>query len=140
MRDSAPNLSEARIPLVPMRDLVLFPHMISRIFVARDKSRQTVERAISSDQPILIVAQRHGKDDYPDTLEAFHSVGVIASVVDRQTQVDGALKATVRGLKRTKLIRLIKGEYLAAEIAPIEEQRGQSKEAVALSSAVLDSY
>ncbi|MFS2150679.1 LON peptidase substrate-binding domain-containing protein [Rhizobium sp. Rhizsp42] len=140
MRESAPTLYEAGIPLIPMRDLVLFPHMISRIFVARDKSRQAVERAISSGQPILIVAQRHGKDDYPDTLEALHSVGVMASVIDRQTQVDGTLKVTVRGLKRTRLIRLFDGECLAAEIAPIEEQRGQSKEAAALSSAVLDRY
>lgn len=132
--------SETGIPVVPMRDLVLFPHMISRIFVAREKSRHAVERSLSGDQRILIVTQRNGKDGSPDNLEALYSVGVIANLIDRQTQVDGTLKVTVRGLERTGLIRLIDGPCLTAEIVPIEEHRGHSAEAAALSSAVLDSY
>lgn len=140
VEDNASPPPGACIPLVPMRDLFLFPHMISRIFVAREKSRQAVERALTGDQRILVVAQRHGGADYPDTLDALHPVGVIANVLDRQTQVDGTLKVTVRGLHRTGLSRLIDERYLSAEVAPIEEQRGDSKEAAALSSAVLNSY
>ncbi|NTI26845.1 endopeptidase La (plasmid) [Rhizobium rhizogenes] len=128
------------IPVLPMRDLVLFPHMISRVFVAREKTRQAVERAIVGDQRILIVAERNGGDVYPHTLESLHPVGVIANVIDRQTQVDGTLKVTVRGLQRTGIVRLTDGEFVAAEVAPIEEQGGQSKEAAALSSRVLDAY
>lgn len=67
-------------------------------------------------------------------------MGVIANVVDRQRQVDGALKVTVCGLQRTGIVRLTDGEFLAAEAAPIEEQSGQSTEAATLSSAVLDAY
>jgi len=129
----------AEFPLVPMRDMVLFPHMISRIFVAREKTRQAVERALVADRRVLVVAQRHGSDDRPSTMEALYPVGVIANVVDRQTQVDGALKVTVCGLQRADIVR-ISGEFLAAEVRAIGEQGGQSVEAAALSSAVLDAY
>jgi ATP-dependent Lon protease len=61
-------------------------------------------------------------------------------VVDRQTQVDGALKVTVCGLQRTCIVRLTNGDFLAAEVAPIAEQGGPSTEAAALSSLVLDAY
>lgn len=130
----------AGIPIVPMRDLVLFPHMISRIFVAREKTRQAVERAIVSDQRVLVVAQRNGGDDHPSTLEALHPMGVIANVIDRQTQVDGALKVTVRGLQRTGIVRLTDDGFLAAEVTPIDDECAQSTETAALSSAVLDAY
>ncbi|WP_257625685.1 LON peptidase substrate-binding domain-containing protein [Rhizobium sp. L51/94] len=130
----------ADIPIVPMRDMVLFPHMISRIFVARDKTRQAVEHALNGHRRVVVVAQRRDADDRPSTLDALYPVGVIAKVVDRQTQVDGALKVTVCGLQRIGIVRLTDGEFLAAEVAPIEEEGGQSKEAAALSNAVLNAY
>ncbi|WP_272878899.1 LON peptidase substrate-binding domain-containing protein [Agrobacterium tumefaciens] len=130
----------ADIPIVPMRDMVLFPHMISRIFVARDRTRQAVEHALVGDRRVVVVAQKNGGEDRPSSLGALHSVGVIANVVDCQTQVDRSLKVTICGLQRTRIVRVMDGGFLAAEAAPIEEQRGQSKEAVALSSAVLDEY
>ncbi len=130
----------AGIPIVPMRDLVLFPHMISRIFVAREKTRQAVERAIVGDQRVLVVAQRNGSDDHPSTLRALNPVGVIANVIDCQTQVDGTLKVTVRGLQRTGIVRLTDDGFLAAEVTPIDDERGQSTEAATLSRAVLDAY
>ena len=128
------------IPIVPMRDMVLFPHMISRIFVARHKTRQAVEHALVGDRRVVVIAQRHSADDRPITLDALHPVGVVANVVDRQTQADGTLKVTVCGLQRTGIVRLTDGEFLAAEVTPIEEQGGQSKEAAALSNGVLDAY
>ncbi len=120
-----------------MRDMVLFPHMISRIFVARDKSRQAVEHALASGRRVIVVAQRSGTDDRPSAADALHSVVVIANVVDRP-QVDGALKVTVCGLQRTGIIRITDGEFVAAEVKAIGAQGSQSKEAADLSSAVLD--
>jgi len=137
---NSPTSTEEKIPLVPMRDMVLFPHMVSRIFVARDKTRQAVEHALAGDRRVVVVAQRSGIDDRPSTADALHSVGVIANVVDRQTQVDGALKVTVCGLQRTGIVRVTDGEFLAAEVKVIEEQGRQSKEAGALSNAVLNVY
>lgn len=128
------------IPVLPMRNLVLYPHMISRVFVAREKTRHAVEFAIAKDQRILIVAERNSGAVYPNSLEALYRVGVLANVIDRQTQVDGTLKVTIRGLQRTRIIRLSDGEFLAAQVAPIKEQGGQSREAAALTSMVLDAY
>ena len=67
-------------------------------------------------------------------------MGVTASVINRQTQVDGVLKVSISGLQRTAIVRLLNDGFLAAEVAPIEEARGRSAEAVALSRAVLAAY
>jgi ATP-dependent Lon protease len=128
------------IPIFPMRDLVLFPQMITPIFVGRDRTRRAVERAMGGDHRVLVVAQRRGADNDPNTLESLYPVGVTASVINRQTQVDGILKVSVSGLQRTAIIRLINDEFLSAEVEPIEERRSESPEAATLSRAVLDAY
>jgi ATP-dependent Lon protease len=134
------SLMQTEVPIFPMRDLVLFPQTITPIFVARDKTRRAVERAMAGDRRVLVVAQKHGADDDPSTLQSLHPVGVMASVINSQTQMDGVLKVTVSGLQRMAITRLIDGECLAAETSPIEEQRGQSEEAASLSRMVLDAY
>jgi uncharacterized protein len=128
------------IPIIPMRDLVLFPQMITPIFVGRDRTRGAVECAMAGDHRVLVVAQRRGADDDPNTLESLYPVGVTASVINRQTQVDGILKVSVSGLQRTAIVRLINDEFLSAEVVPIEERRSGSPEAANLSRAVLDAY
>jgi ATP-dependent Lon protease len=75
-----------------MRDLLLFPQMITPIFVGRDKTRRAVECAMAGDHRVLVVAQRRGTDNDPNTLESLYPLGVTASVINRQTQVDGVLK------------------------------------------------
>jgi ATP-dependent Lon protease len=130
----------AGIPVITMQDLVLFPQMTLSIFVGRDDTRRGVEFAMATDRRVLVVAQRHNVENDPNTLESLYPVGVIASVINRQTQVDGVLKVSISGLARTGIVRLIRDEFLAAEVAPIEEERGQSAEAATLSRAVLDAY
>jgi ATP-dependent Lon protease len=128
------------IPIIPMRDLVLFPQMITPIFVGRDKTRRAVECALAGDHRVLVVAQRRGPDNDPNTLESLYPVGVTASVINRQTQVDGILKVAVSGLQRTAIVRLVNDEFLSADVVPIEERRSESPEAATLSHAVLDAY
>jgi uncharacterized protein len=129
----------ARIPIVAMRDLVVFPHMITPIFVGRPTTRRAVDYAMAGDRRVLVVAQRRAADDHP-TFESLYSVGVTAGVISCQTQVDGTLKVFVSGLQRTAIVRLIDDEFMAAEVSPIEEDRSQSAEAVTLSRAVIDAY
>jgi uncharacterized protein len=123
-----------------MQDLVLFPHMTLSIFVGRDDTRRGVEFAMAGDRRVLVVAQRRNIENDPNTLETLFPVGVIASAINRQTQVDGVLKVSLSGLQRTAIVRLLNDEFPAAEVAPIKEERGQSAEAAALSRAVLDAY
>jgi ATP-dependent Lon protease len=134
-----PSKAGPGVPIVPIRDIVLFPQMILPIFVGRDKTRRAMDCAMARNCPVLVVAQRRPADDDP-TLDALYPVGLTASVINRQTQADGVLKVFVSGLERTAITRLIHDEFLTAEIKPIEETRGQSPEAATLSSAVLHAY
>ena len=128
------------IPVISMRDLVLFPQMILSIFVGRPDTQRAVEFALAGDRRVLVVAQRRDIDNDPNTLESLYAVGVTASVINRQTQVDGVFKVSISGLQRTAIVRLVNDDFLAAEVAPITEARGHSAEAVALSRAVLEAY
>lgn len=139
-RATPAGLAQADMPIIPMRDLVLFPQMIVPVFVARDRTRRAVEQAMAGDRRVLVVAQKNGADNDPGSLESLHSVGVTADVINSQTQADGVLKVSVSGLQRAAVRRLTVGEFLAAEIEPIEERRGHSEEAAALSHAVFDAY
>ena len=127
------------VPIVPMRDLVLFPQMIAPIFVGRDKTKRAIERALATDRRILVLTQRRSADDDP-ALDALYSVGVIADVVNCVKLADGTQKLVVSGLERAAVVRPIEQEFLAAEIAQREERRSQTAEAVALSGAVIDAY
>ncbi|XSC45081.1 LON peptidase substrate-binding domain-containing protein [Bradyrhizobium sp. RDT10] len=129
----------AVVPIVPMRDLVLFPQMIAPIFVGRDKTKRAIERALATDRRVLVLTQRRSADDDP-ALDALYSVGVTASVVNCSTLPDGTLKVFVSGLERTAVVRPIEEEFLAAEIAPREESRSRTAETAALSGAVIDAY
>jgi uncharacterized protein len=127
------------VPVVPMRDLVLFPQMIVPIFVGRDKTKRAIERALATDRRVLVLTQRRSADDDP-ALDALYSVGVTASVVNCVTLADETLKIVVSGLERAVVVRPIEEEFLVAEIAPYGEGASQTAETVALSGAVIDAY
>jgi ATP-dependent Lon protease len=136
-----PSISaRAGIPVIAMQDLVLFPQMTLSIFVGREDTRRAVEFALAGDRRVLMVAQKRDVENDPNTLESLYPVGVSASVINRQTQVDGVLKVSLSGLQRTAIIRLTNDDFLTAEVAPINEDRGQSAEAASLSRAVLEAY
>jgi ATP-dependent Lon protease len=127
------------MPIVPLRDLVLFPQMVVPLFVGREKTKRVIEHAMATDRRFLVLTQRRAGDDDP-ALDALYSVGVIAGVINCVTLPDGTLKLVVSGLERTAVVRPVEEEFLAAEIASVEESRGQTAEAVVLSRAVLDAY
>ena len=127
------------LPIIPMRDLVLFPQMVVPIFVGRDKTRRAIERALTTNRRVLLVTQRRAADDDP-ALDALYAVGVTAGVVNCVALPDGTLKLVVSGLERTRITNPVEEEFLAAKAEPIEESRGETAEAVILSRVVLDAY
>ncbi|SHL59785.1 LON peptidase substrate-binding domain-containing protein [Bradyrhizobium lablabi] len=127
------------VPVLAIRDLVFFPKMVAPVFVAREKTRRAIERALATDRRIIVVAQRRSTDDDP-ALDALYPVGVSAGIVSCVTIVDGTLKLMLSGLARMSVLRPVEENFLAAEVAPIEETRGQAVEAAALARAVLDAY
>jgi ATP-dependent Lon protease len=131
--------AEAVVPIVPMRDLVLFPQMVAPIFVGRDKTKRAIERALAADRRVLMLTQRSSADDDP-VLDALYPIGVTAGLINCVRLTDGTLKLVVSGLERAAVARPGTEEFLAAEIAPVGQTRGETLEAIALSRAVLDAY
>jgi uncharacterized protein len=127
------------LPSVPLRDIVLFPRMIVPLFVGRDISKRALECSMGRDKRIFAIAQRRAGDDNP-VRDALYRVGVIASVIDLTNLADGTIRLIVKGLKRATVLHLVEGLFLQAEIAPIEESRGQDREAFALVPAVLENF
>jgi len=129
----------AGTPIVPMRDLVVFPQMVAPIFVGREKTRRAIERAVATDGRILVVTQRRAIDDDP-ALGDLYPVGVMASVIHNTTLLDGTLKLFISGHDRSVIVRPIEQAFLAAEVAALEQSRGHGAEAVVLFRAVLEAY
>lgn len=127
------------VPAIPLRDIVLFPHMHIPIFVARDGSRRALERALASDKRIFTITQKRANDDQP-TADGLYRIGVTATVEHQLTLPNGTLKVFVQAIQRSTALRFLDGEFLAAEIGPLEERHGAGADALALSRRVLEAY
>lgn len=129
----------AVVPILALRDFVLFPQMVVPIFVGREKTKRAIARATATGGRILVVTQKRAADDDP-AWDALYSVGVTASVIHNVTLLDGTFKLFVSGIERAAVVRPVEEEFLVAEAAPVEETGGQTVEAAALFDAVLEAY
>jgi ATP-dependent Lon protease len=129
--------AQNQLPTLPVRDIVVFPHLNVPLFAGRAKTISAVERAMAEDRRILVVTQRRPGDDNP-TAADIYGVGLTASVTDLIRLNDGTIKLMVKTLTRATIVRLVEDPFLTAEIAPFDESRGQDEEAIALSRAVLE--
>jgi ATP-dependent Lon protease len=127
------------VPMLPLRDIVFFPHMAAPLFLGRDKSRRALEHALASDGRLLVVTQRRSGDDDPGP-DALYHAGVAVSVIQHLVMGDGSVKLLVQGLERAAVARFIEGQFWSAEVAPIEEPRGGTPEAAELAHAALQAY
>src|SRR5919106_3287292 len=91
-------------PVLPLRDIVVFPHMIVPLFVGRKKSMLALEEVMRSDTFILLATQKNASDDDPST-EAIYEVGTLASVLQLLKLPDGTVKVLVEGAARAKVQR-----------------------------------
>jgi uncharacterized protein len=129
----------AGLPVVPLRDIVLFPHMIVPLYVGRATTKQAVQRAVAADKRVLAVTQRLAADDNP-TRDALYDVGATASVIDVAPRADGSLRLIVSCLERAAIGHFTEGPFLAAEIKPVEALRSRDAAALMLSRAVLERF
>ena len=127
------------IPVAPMRDVVFFPQLISPIFVGREKTRRAIESAASSGGRLLVVTQKRPDDDDPD-FDALHSVGVIADIIHRVETPQGNLRVKVSCSERAAIVRPIDGDFLAAEVATIEETRALDADAFMRTREIFEAY
>ena len=128
------------LPILPLRDIVVFPHRIVPLFVGREKSVAALESAMAADKELFLVAQLDPGEDDPDR-DAMYDLGVIATAMQLLKLPDGTVRVLVEGVKRARLVNLVPRDgYTAAEIEEVEEDGNGGPEAQALMRSVIDQF
>jgi len=128
------------LPVLPLRDIVVFPHMIVPLFVGRDKSVAALESAMAADKSIFLVSQLDPAEDDPDR-EALYELGVVATVLQLLKLPDGTVRVLVEGRQRATLKALRQeGTHLSAEIEEVAEVEPEGAEVQALMRSVVEQF
>jgi len=127
-------------PVLPLRDIVVFPYMIVPLFVGREKSIAALEEVMNADKQILLVAQKDASEDEPGT-DGIYEMGTLASVLQLLKLPDGTVKVLVEGAERARVTRYTSNEaYFEAEIERVEEEKGPDDEVEALARTVISQF
>ncbi len=120
------------LPLLPLRDIVVFPSMVVPLFVGRDRSVNALEKAMASDKKIFLAAQRKAKTDNPGESDIYR-VGTVANILQILRLPDGTVKVLVEGEHRCKVLNFITNpDYFHAQLELLEELNDDSVEVEAL--------
>ncbi|WP_443971554.1 endopeptidase La [Sphingobium sp. CR28] len=131
---------DLNLPLLPLRDIVVFPQMIVPLFVGRDKSVSALEKAMEGDNDIFLVAQLDPSEDDPDR-DALYDMGVIATIVQMLKLPDGTVRVLVEGKKRGTLVSVEEAEgHLVAAVRPQEDVDAGGAEVEAMMRSVADQF
>jgi ATP-dependent Lon protease len=135
-KSTAPEL----FPVLPLRDIVVFPYMIVPLFVGREKSIAALEEVMRTDKQILLVAQKNASDDEPAT-DGIYTMGTLASVLQLLKLPDGTVKVLVEGTVRAAIRRYTdNANYFEAEIERVAETTGAEDEIEALARSVVSQF
>jgi len=131
------------LPMLPLRDVVVFPHMVIPLFVGRPKSIKALESAMSSDRRIMLVAQKTAAKDEPDAGDMF-DVGCVSTILQMLKLPDGTVKVLVEGQQRAQVQAIVDGEaHFVASVTPVDpasEQAESGSETEALRRAVMQQF
>ncbi len=128
------------LPLLPLRDVVVYPHMVIPLFVGREKSVLALEKAMAEDKQILLVAQRDAAEDDPKA-ERLYKVGTVSSVLQMLKLPDGTVKVLVEGSERVKIRQVHQQEgYFVAGFEPIALSEVPEREADALMRSLISQF
>ena len=126
--------------VLPLRDIVVFPHMIVPLFVGREKSIRALEEAVRSDRHILLATQINASDDDPAT-DAIYTIGTLASVLQLLKLPDGTVKVLVEGAGRAQIEEFVRSdEYYEARALTLDDDLGDRVEAEALARSVISEF
>ena len=127
-------------PVLPLRDIVVFPHMIVPLFVGREKSVRALEDVMKDEKQILLVAQKNAAQDEPDVDEIYR-VGTVSTVLQLLKLPDGTVKVLVEGGQRARICGFTDREdFFEADAEPIEESVGEQQEVDALARTVIGQF
>ncbi len=128
------------LPVLPLRDIVVFPHMIVPLFVGREKSVRALEAVMKEDKQILLVAQKNAAQDDPTT-DDIYRVGTVSTILQLLKLPDGTVKVLVEGVRRARITGFKETEaFFEAAVLPIEERLGDEKELEALGRTVVSQF
>lgn len=129
------------LPLLPLRDVVVFPHMVIPLFVGRPKSIKALEAAMAAERRIMLVAQKAAAKDEPSVTDMFE-VGCVSTILQMLKLPDGTVKVLVEGQQRAKVDGIEDGEsHFTAHVTPIEVQAAEAgSEVEALRRAVMQQF
>ncbi|MCB1528532.1 MAG: LON peptidase substrate-binding domain-containing protein, partial [Hyphomicrobiaceae bacterium] len=127
-------------PVLPLRDIVVFPYMIVPLFVGREKSIAALEEVMSSDKHILLTAQKNAGDDDPAN-DAIYEMGTLASVLQLLKLPDGTVKVLVEGTQRARIKEYTDNQdYFEASIERVDEDMGSKTELEALARSAVSQF
>ncbi len=128
------------IPVLPLRDIVVFPHMVVPLFVGREKSVQALDEVMKGDKQILLATQKNSSDDDPDA-DAIYEIGVLANVLQLLKLPDGTVKVLVEGKSRARIKRFTSTDhYYEAEAYVLEASLSEGPDTEALVRAVSEQF
>ena len=128
------------LPILPLRDIVVFPQRIVPLFVGREKSVAALEAAMTADKELFLVAQLDPGEDDPDR-DALYDLGVIATAMQLLKLPDGTVRVLVEGVKRARLTGLVvRDGYTAAEVEEVDDEGADGPEIQALMRSVIDQF
>lgn len=126
-------------PLLPLRDVVVFPHMVVPLFVGREKSIAALEAAMASDKAIVLVAQRDSSVDDP-VFPDLYSIGTLASVLQLLRLPDGTVKVLVEGRSRVRLLETTEKDCVRAAVDLLADDEPGERESAIMARALLDEF
>ena len=137
---NAKRTQQRTLPVLPLRDVVVFPYMVMPLFVGRAKSISALDEAMNESKQLLLVSQKQADLEEP-TVDDVFDVGTIANIIQLLKLPDGTVKVLVEGQQRAKINQLNDGEdHFSAEVTPIETTFGDEKELDVVKAAVLNEF
>ena len=128
------------IPVLPLRDVVVYPHMVIPLFVGRDKSIQALEYAMEKDKQILLVAQKSAAEDDPSPNDVY-TIGTVSSILQLLKLPDGTVKVLVEGNKRARIVHFVANEnFFNAQIVLVDETTGDERESEVLVRSLITQF
>ena len=137
---NAKRTQQRTLPVLPLRDVVVFPYMVMPLFVGRAKSISALDEAMNESKQLLLVSQKQADLEEP-TVDDVFDVGTIANIIQLLKLPNGTVKVLVEGQQRAKINQLNDGEdHFSAEVTPIETTFGDEKELDVVKAAVLNEF
>ncbi len=128
------------LPLLPLRDVVVFPHMVIPLFVGRPKSIKALESAMQAGKSIMLVAQKNGSEDDPSAADIY-SIGCVSNILQLLKLPDGTVKVLIEGADRARITSIVDtGEHFVCDLKTIDSDDNDSPEAEALRRAILAQF